>query len=133
MTTAADGDEEALRSGEVDGRDDIAGFGAIEDSRRPLIDHAIPNSARLVIARIVRKDQIAANRLPEPGDIWRLQRRLGTVYKLEHAHRGIPFVIQHGRTGRCRSPDHKYLMRRHSLQNRISQSLDELNSSKLPG
>ncbi|MER8967441.1 hypothetical protein NKI25_17265 [Mesorhizobium sp. M0808] len=107
MTTAADGDEEALRSGEVDGRDDIAGFGAIEDSRRPLIDHAIPNSARLVIARVVRKDQIAANRLPEPGDIWRL--------------------------GRCRSPDHKYLMRRHSLQNRISQSLDELNSSKLPG
>ncbi|WP_430761882.1 hypothetical protein [Rhizobium sp. BR 315] len=45
--------------------DDIVGVGAKDDRGRPLVDRAIPDSARLVIGGVRRQHQVAAEALPQ--------------------------------------------------------------------
>jgi hypothetical protein len=50
MTGALHRDYQLMRSGEVDGPDDIRRSGTPDDQARASIDHGIPNGPRVVVA-----------------------------------------------------------------------------------
>ncbi len=60
VAAAADGEEQAVFAGEVDGGDDVGGVGAAGDQGRALVDHGVVDRARLVVARIAGLDEAAA-------------------------------------------------------------------------
>ena len=52
--------QQVVRAGEVDRRDDIGGAAAVSDQGWPLVHDAIPEEAALVVARISWADQAAS-------------------------------------------------------------------------
>ena len=52
VPAAADGEEQAVVAGEVDGGDHVAGVGAAGDQRRPPVDHRVVDGARSVVVGI---------------------------------------------------------------------------------
>jgi hypothetical protein len=56
MTATAHGERKPFLAREVHGRDDIRGGAAPEDRRRRPVDHAIPYSARLIVAGVATAD-----------------------------------------------------------------------------
>jgi hypothetical protein len=56
MSTASHGQRETLLPREVHRRDDIRRGAAPEDRRRRAIDHAVPHSARLIVAGVPSAD-----------------------------------------------------------------------------
>jgi hypothetical protein len=59
MAAAADGDLEAFVVGELDCGHDVGGVQAAGDGRRALVDEAVVDSPNLVVAGIVRSDDLA--------------------------------------------------------------------------
>ena len=57
-----------LLAAEVDGRDDVGDVGAARDQARPLVDHAVVERARLVVAGVSRLDDVAAESLRKGVD-----------------------------------------------------------------
>ena len=60
VTAAADRDLDAVLAGEPHAGDDVGGVPAARDRRRVLVDHAVVDGPRLVVARISRQDQLTA-------------------------------------------------------------------------
>ena len=60
MAAAADGDLHAVVAAETDAGDDVGGVAAARDGGRVLVDHGVVDRACLVVAGIVRHDQVAA-------------------------------------------------------------------------
>ncbi len=65
VPAAADGQQEAPLAGMGHGRDHLLGGGAGHDPARPLVDHAVVERARLVVAGVVPADHAGAQRLGE--------------------------------------------------------------------
>jgi hypothetical protein len=59
VAAAADRDPEAVFAGEGDCRDDVRGRRAAHDHRRLLVDHPVPESARLLVAVVAARDDNA--------------------------------------------------------------------------
>lgn len=59
VTAATDRDADAMGSCERDGPSDVLGTGTIGDHRRPLVDGAIPDLARLVVIDAPFEDHVA--------------------------------------------------------------------------
>ena len=59
MATAADGELQVLAAGELHRGDDVRDAGSADDQRRPLVDHAVPDRPRLVVAGVGRGDELA--------------------------------------------------------------------------
>ena len=59
VAAAPDGDDELLLAGEAERRDDILVPRRPHDQRRPAIDHAVPDRARGVVARVAGADDLA--------------------------------------------------------------------------
>ena len=60
MAAATHRQQQVVRAGEVDRRDDIGGAAAVSDQGWPLVHDAIPEEAALVVARISWADQAAS-------------------------------------------------------------------------
>src|SRR5262249_45601667 len=63
VSAAADGDEHLLLTPEVYGSDDVGDVGAARDETRPLVDHAVVESAYLVVVGVVRPDEASSESL----------------------------------------------------------------------
>ncbi|GEM_PF-4378376 len=63
VTTALDGQREALLAGEVDARHDIGHAKAACDQGGSLVDHRVPQGARVIVAGFARKQE----RTPQAG------------------------------------------------------------------
>jgi hypothetical protein len=59
MATAPHGHQKIVIAGKRNRGDDIGHPGAAGDERGPLVDHAIPDLARLLISVIVGEEQLA--------------------------------------------------------------------------
>ncbi len=59
MTSAPHGDDELAFAGEPDRRRDVVGGRWTDDQRRTTVDHAVPDHAGLVIARIAGPQDLA--------------------------------------------------------------------------
>ena len=60
VSAAPDGDVEPLVATEADCRDDVGDIGGTDDQRRASIDHAVLDAARVVVARVLRADDVAS-------------------------------------------------------------------------
>jgi hypothetical protein len=74
VTAPTDGHKQVVVAGEVHSVHDIGDANAARDQRRPLIDHAVPDSAGIVIARVapvlaLRQAQMAAGVLATDFDV----------------------------------------------------------------
>ena len=68
VAAAADRDQQALLAPEVHGRDDVGDVGAARDEPRALVDHAVVELARLVVAGSPGWMSVAAEGLRKAGD-----------------------------------------------------------------
>ena len=62
-TAAAHGEIESVLAGEVHGSDDVADLLGLQDRQRPLVEHAVVDHARLVVAFVLRGDHSTAHLL----------------------------------------------------------------------
>jgi hypothetical protein len=87
-------DLQILRPSEADRRDHVVRPGATGDDRRAPVDHAVPDPARGLVVRVVRKDQIAAQAFPELRDVGCAQASLalGIRRRPWHGHRRLRSV-----------------------------------------
>ena len=60
MAAAADGELDVVVAAEAYAGDDVGGVLAAGDRGRILVDHAVVDGARLVIAGVARNDQVAS-------------------------------------------------------------------------
>ena len=65
VAAPADGQVELVLAREVHGRDHVVGRRAAHDDARPPVDHRVEDLARLVVARVARRDHLAADALAE--------------------------------------------------------------------
>ena len=65
MTTAADGDLEVAFTTESDRRGDIVDAGRSNHDGRSAIDRRVPDPARIVVARGIRRDDVAGKGTPK--------------------------------------------------------------------
>ena len=63
VPAAAHREVEPVLAGEVHGGDDIADLLGPQDRQRPLVEHAVVDGARLVVALVLRGDHPAAHLL----------------------------------------------------------------------
>src|SRR3954468_5854128 len=68
MAAAADRDFELLAARETQCRRDVGGSSALHDQRGMLVVGSVPESARVVVARIARADDVPAELSRELGD-----------------------------------------------------------------
>lgn len=59
MAAASHGDQQIVRAPEVDGPDNVRGAGAARDQGRFSIEESVPDTARLVVARLTAEQQRA--------------------------------------------------------------------------
>ena len=62
VAAAADGDGQAVVAPEIDRGDHVGDVGAAGDQQRPLVDHAVVERARLLVAWVLRLDELTAQR-----------------------------------------------------------------------
>ena len=89
VPAAADGDEEAVLAGEVDGGDHVGDVRAAGDQRGLAVDHRVVDLAGGVVARVVRADKGT----PE-ARTQRLERRLVDACVGINRHGFIPPCVQ---------------------------------------
>jgi hypothetical protein len=77
VRAAAHGDDELLAARELDGAHDVGDARAAHDERRAPVVRTVPDRARLVVARVAGRDQLAAQRLRQLGDRPIRDRRVG--------------------------------------------------------
>jgi hypothetical protein len=65
VAAAADRDHQLLLAGEAESRDHVVHSGRPHDERRTAVDHAVPDGPRLVVSVVLRKDDLAGERLAE--------------------------------------------------------------------
>ena len=62
VPAAADRDLEAVLAGEVHRRHDVCRRPGTSDRRRAAVDHPVPDAPGLFVARVIREEQVAADR-----------------------------------------------------------------------
>ena len=68
VAAAADGDGEVLLAREARRPHDVGDAGTAGDQGRAAVDRAVPDRARLVVVRVARTDELAAQALLELGE-----------------------------------------------------------------
>jgi hypothetical protein len=68
VSTAPDSHEKLSLSCEIDGFDDVGNAGALDDQRRFLIDHSIPDGSGIVVAIVIELKYLTTHTGPEAFD-----------------------------------------------------------------